>query len=212
MLKRIKIKKKEIGSILAASLILSFVISLLETLEIFLYTLLAIFIIISINILGKKIAAYYYDSEIEIKLWEIKRYWYKAHFYFQKPFPIGIIFPIITTVFSLGWIKWMACLTFDPKTPIYKAARRHDKTNYSFSEITEWQTGIIAIVGLAANLAAGIIGMKIGLYEFAKLNILYAFYNTIPISDLDGTKIFFAHQTLWAVSAAVLLAAVFLII
>ena len=51
------LNKKELGIILIVTLILSFVISLVETLEIFLYTLLMIFSIILVNVFTKKITA-----------------------------------------------------------------------------------------------------------------------------------------------------------
>jgi len=33
------------------------------------------------------------------------------------------------------------------------------------------------------------------------------FYNIIPFSDLDGTKIFFVNRTVWSISAIIILAA-----
>ena len=207
MLKHIKIKGSEIASILAATLVIALVISLIETTQIFLYTFLIIFLIILINFFGKKLSAYYYDTEIKVKLWELKKYWFRAHDHFHRPFPIGIILPIITTALTLGLVNWMACLTFDVKKPVYKAARRHDRTDYNFSEVTEWQIGIIATWGLAANLIAALIAIKLGYPEFAKLNIYFMFYNIIPFSDLDGTKIFFVNRTVWSISVIIILAA-----
>jgi len=43
--------------------------------------------------------------------------------------------------------------------------------------------------------------------EFAKLNIYFMFYNIIPFSDLDGTKIFFVNRTVWSISVIIILAA-----
>lgn len=206
------LKKKEIASILIVAIVLAFVISLVETIEIFLYTLLTIAIIIVVNIAGKKIAGHYYDTNVKIKLWEIKRYGYKVHHCFKKPFPMGIVFPFITTALTFGWISWMGCLVFDVKAKVHKAARRHKEAIYSFSDVTEWQTGIIATWGLAANLLASIVGVWLGFPEFASLSIFYAFYNVLPISSLDGKKMLFAHELLWAISAAIILASVFLII
>jgi hypothetical protein len=207
MLKHLKIKKSEIASIIIITIIIAFVVTLAETTQKLLYGILVFFIIISINFLGKKLSAYYYDTEIKIKLWELQRYWFRAHDHFHRPFPIGIIFPFITTAFTLGLVNWMACLTFDVKKSIFKAAKRHDKYDYNFSEVTEWQTGLIAIGGLLANFITAIIAIKIGYIEFAKLSIYFMFYNIIPFSDLDGTKIYFADSKLWIISAIIILSA-----
>jgi hypothetical protein len=207
MFKRVRLTRSEITSILVASAVLAFVISLVKTTQVFLYSLVVVFLILIINTAGKKFSAYYYDTKLEIKLWELKKYGFRAHYYFKKPFPAGVIFPIMTTALSLGTLKWLACLVFDSKTPVYKAARRHDKFDYNFSETTEWQTGVIATWGLAANLIAALIAIKLGYPDFAKLSIFYMVSNIIPFSDLDGNKMLFAHWLLWVVSAVIILGA-----
>ncbi len=199
--------KKEIISIITATLILSFVISLVETLEIFLYTLGAVFLVIMINLAPKKITSFYLDTEIETKLWEIKRYGFKANKYFKKPFPAGAFFPIITAAFSFGYVNWMASLIFDVKGKVYRAAKRHGL--YSFSGIAEDHVGLIAASGIFANLVFAVIGYLINFPAFAKLNIYYAFFNMLPISDLDGNKIFFGNLILWSFLASVTLIGLF---
>ena len=207
------LEKKEIIAIAIVALILAVTISLLKSLEIFLYTLLTVLLVIIINISAKKIASFYLDSEIEIKLWEIKRYGFKAHRYFKKPFPAGAFFPIIFSAFSFGCLNWMACLVFDIKPKIYRAAKRHGL--YTFSEMTEYHIGLIAAAGILANLIFALIGYLLGLPEpmnFVKLNILFAFFNMLPISDLDGNKVFFGSLVLWSFLASMVLIGLFCII
>ncbi|MBT96626.1 hypothetical protein CMI49_00815 [Candidatus Pacearchaeota archaeon] len=197
------LNKKEITAILIVTLVLAFTISLMKTLNIFLYSLIAVFLIIIINIIAKKVASYYLDSEIEIKLWEIKRYGFKPRRYFKNPFPAGIFLPIIFIIFSLGYFKWMASLIFDVKPKTYRAAKRHGL--YNFSEMTEDHIGLIASAGILVNLIFGIIGYLINFPEFAKLNIYYAFFNMLPIADLDGNKIFFGSIVIWSFLAVLVL-------
>ncbi|MAH03893.1 hypothetical protein CMI39_03865 [Candidatus Pacearchaeota archaeon] len=197
------LNKKEITAILIVTLVLAFTISLIETWNIFLYSLISIFLIILINIIAKKVASFYLDSEIEIKLWEIKRYGFKPKRYFKNPFPAGIFFPIIFLVLSLGSLKWMASLIFDVKPKTYRAAKRHGL--YNFSEMTEDHIGLIASAGILVNLIFGLIGYLINFPEFAKLNIYYAFFNMLPISDLDGNKIFFGNIVIWSFLAVLIL-------
>ena len=201
------LNKKEIIVIAAITLILAFTISLVKSLEIFLYALLGVFLVLTINILAKKVASFYLDSEIEIKLWEIKRYGFKAHKYFKKPFPAGAFLPIIITAFSFGYLNWMASLIFDVKPKIYRAAKRYGL--YSFSEMTEYHLALIASAGILANLIFAVIGYFIGFTTFTKLNIYYAFFNMLPISDIDGNKIFFGSIVLWSFLASLTLIGLF---
>jgi len=199
------INSKEIAMFTIVTIILAFSISLIETQEIFLYALLSIFLIILINITAKKVVGFYLDSEIEIKLWEIKRYGFKIQKHFKNPFPSGLAFPLIFTTFSFGYLTWMASLIFDVKPKIYRAAKRHGL--YNFSEMSEYHIGLIASAGIIANLIFSLIGYLIGFEEFAKLNIYYAFWNILPLSDLDGNKIFFGSLVLWSFLASLILIA-----
>jgi len=201
------LNKKEIINIIIVTIILAFAISLIESFKIFLYALLSVFLVILINIFAKKIISFYFDSEIEIKLWEIKRYGFKAHQHFKKSFPAGAFLPIISKIvlFPFNSFVWMASLVFDVKAKIYKAAKRHGL--YSFSEMTEFHLGLIAAAGIFANLIFAIIGYLLGFSEFARLNIYYAFFNMLPISDLDGNKIFFGSIILWSFLASITLIA-----
>lgn len=187
---------KEIIIIILITLILSLSISLLEIKNFFVIAL-TIFLVIMINVFAKKIASFYFDSEIEMKLWEIERYGFKPHKHFEKPVPLGAILPIISKIFlfPLKNFVWMASLVFDVKPKIYRTAKRHGL--YLFSEMTEDHIGYIAAIGIVANLFFSIIGYLLGFPTFARLSIYYSFFNMIPISNLDGNKIFFGNLVLW---------------
>lgn len=195
---------KEALTIVVSTLILSFAISLFEIKNFFIISLM-IFLIIIINIFAKKITSLYFDSEVEIKLWEMERYGLKPHQYFKKPVPIGLIIPIVSKIilFPLKNFIWMASLIFDVKPKVYRAAKRHGL--YLFSEITEDHIGYIAAAGIAANLFFSIIGYLLGFQTFARLSIYYSLFNIIPISNLDGNKIFFGNLVLWFFLATIIL-------
>jgi hypothetical protein len=199
------LKGKELAIIIAVALVFGLTISLIKSLEIFLYALAAIFLVIIINILAKKVTAFFLDSEIETSLWEIKRYGFSPNKKFKKPFPAGVVFPIVVAILSFGYFYWFASLVFDVKQKVYRASRRLGL--YTFSEVTEYHIGLIAAGGIIANLIFAIIGYLTGFEEFAKLNIYFAAYNLIPISDLDGNKVFFGSIILWSFLAAVSLIA-----
>ena len=206
------INKKEIAFLILISIITAFAIALSKNfvigLKLFLFALLGVFLLILVNILVKKSTAYFLESEIEIKIWEIKRFGFKTDQYWKKAFPLGAFIPLISKIFffSLNGFVWMASLVFDVKAKAYHAAKRHGM--YSFSEMTEEHIGRIAAAGIFANLILAVlfyfIGGDFGTL-FAKLNIWFVFFNMIPISDLDGNKIFFGNLVLWSFLAIVTL-------
>ena len=197
------LNKKEITSILIAILIITISLGLLNTWKTFGMVLLAVFFVIAINIFAKKAISYYLDSKIQIKLWEIKRYGFKPDQEFKKPFPAGIFFPIIFSALSFGNLIWLASLIFEIKPKVYRAAKRHGL--YSFSEVTEFQIGLIAAAGVLINLIFAVIGYFAGWPMFSRLNIWFAFFNMIPISNLDGNKIFFGSLVIWSFLASIVL-------
>lgn len=205
--------KKELITVLVSSIILGFTISLIKSLALFLTSALFVLIIILINLLVKKIVAFNYETEIEAKIWEIKRWGYRSHQYFKKALAAGVIMPLIVTALSFGYTTWMAPLVFDIKPKVYRAARRHGL--YKFSEVAESHIGKIAAAGILANLLFAVIGYLLNFPEFSKLSIYYALFNLIPFSDLDGSKIFFGSVVIWSALAAItligLLLAVFVI-
>ena len=204
------IKKSEITSILIVVLIIAFLISLQKGLTTFLYAFLSVFIIFIVNIIAKKITSSYFESEIEISFWETKRYGFKPGRRFLKPFPSGLLFPFLSKIlfFPFNTFVWMASLVFEVKPKISRAAKVHGL--YSYSEMTEFHTGLIAASGIFANLLLAFIGYLIGLPSemfFVQLNIFYAFFNIIPASNLDGNKIFFGSNVLWTFLASVIIIA-----
>src|SRR3989344_362546 len=114
------INKKEIASVLIVIVTLSFLFSFSEPLKIILYTFLSVFLIISFNVLAKKVSAFYLDSEVEMSLWEVERFGFWPRSYFKKPIPMGIILPLLTALYSLGYFIWMGSLIFEIKPKTYR--------------------------------------------------------------------------------------------
>ncbi len=198
------LNKKELGTIAILTIIIGFSVSLYQIgpgsgIEFILFALLGVFSAIIINVLIKKVTAFYLDTEIEIKIWEFKKWGVRAHDKFKRGFPAGAFFPLIFGILlaPLKGFTWMASMVFDVKAKKYRAAKRHGY--YSFAEATESHIGGIAAAGVIANLLFAFIFYMMGFPYIAKINIWFAFFNMIPISDLDGNKIFFGNYILWAV-------------
>lgn len=199
--------QKEIGVVLLVTIILALIISSVQTWDKFFYLLPVVFLVIAVNVVAKKVTSFYLDSEVEIKLWEIERYWFKSHHRFNKAIPAGVIFPILLKVLSFGYLNWLAATSFDVKPKTYRAAKRFGL--YSFSEVSEFHLGIIAAAGIIANLFFAIIAYLINIPDFSRISVFYAFFNMLPISDLDGNKLFFGSLLLWAFLASLVVIGMF---
>lgn len=195
------LSKKEIIAIFVSAIIIAFVLSPLETAQNFLLAFVAVILVIGINVTAKKISSFEFDSEIEVGFWEASRFGFNPESKTKKPIFIGIILTLLSLLSPIKNLIWMAVMAFDVKAKTYRAAKRHGL--YSFSEMTEDDIGYIAASGITANLIFAIIGYLIGANLFAEINIFYAFFNLIPISNLDGNKIFFGNTFLWSLLAAI---------
>lgn len=201
------LNKKEILQIALVVIIITLSISLsLEIAENWTKiggVLLAVSLVILLNIFVKKIVAYKLDSEIEMRIWEtnIKLPGNKNF----RNFPIGAFLPIISKIifFPFKSFVWMASLVFDVKPRIYRGAKRYGL--YTFSEMTEYHLGLIAASGIVVSLISAIVGYFLGFPLFARLSIYYAFFNILPISELDGNRIFFGSLVMWSFLASLVL-------
>lgn len=170
------------------------------------------FIIISINIIAKKIIAYYYEASIKTKFWRWYQYWFTRKSHFKKPIPM-LWLPVVISLAFNGVIQWLGILEFDIQAKTERVSKRHGL--YRFSQMAEYHIAIIAATGLVINLITAIISYIAGFTTFAQFNIYYAFFSTIPLSSLDGNKILFGSKVLWTILfiiTLVLLAGSFIIV
>jgi len=193
------IKLKEMLIILIAAVILGFSASW-ESLQIpnsndFLMASLIFLVIILVNVVAKKLTANYFDSEIRVDVWKLKRYGFRKSSELKEPVPVGFIIPFIFSIFSLGRIPWYAVLSTEYKERKSRAAKRHGKTSYS--KLCEEHTANISASGIFALLILTLISNIFGLKPLAELSIIYTLFNLIPFSGIDGCEIFFGRRNLW---------------
>ncbi len=161
-------------------------------------------IIILVAVFSRKLIAYMLDSGVEHEVWSVYRYFWKPGWHFNKPVPAGIILPLFFSLFSLGTLKVATILTYETRALKYRAARRFG--SYSFTEMTDWHNGIIGAAGILGVLILALISYFIpftNLEYLTKLAIFYAFWNMVPVSNSDGTQIFFGSRILWTVLAVI---------
>lgn len=195
---------KETVTILLATIILALTVAFKET-SIFYPVLLSFLIIISVNVLAKKIIGFHFETNVKTKFWTWQQFGLRRDMHFKKPVPMAWL-PLLLVLFSKGFILWLGILEFDIKAKAERVAKRHGI--YRFTQVTEWHMALIATWGLIANLIFAIGGYALGFELFAKYSIYFIAWNVIPLSRLDGAKIFYASRGLWmaifAITAIVL--------
>lgn len=158
--------------------------------------LLVPIIIILTNLITKKIAAPFYNIKIEYSIWKFQRFGYYERSYLKKPFPIGLVFPFFMAFFSLGIIKPLTFLQFEAKNlPKKRLLKRRGRERRS--EINESDLAFTSAWGFYALLLVSVIGMLFEFKELALYPVYYTLWNLIPLSNLDGTKLFFGSFPNW---------------
>jgi hypothetical protein len=163
-------------------------------------------IIILVAVISRKIVALHYDASVEHEIWQWQRYGYKEHMKLKNPVPMGIIFPLLFSVFTLGLLKITTFLTYETHALKRRAAKRVGY--YSYTEMTEWHNAIIGATGIFAVLILAALAYILpfqGVEMLAALASYYAFWNLLPVSKLDGTQIFFGSRVLYIFLAIITL-------
>ena len=202
-------RSKEFTSIVAAIIILTavggFSFALDSNWAMIPLVLLFSAIIIFLFVFSKKLVAYLLDADVEHEIWSIYRYGFKPGWHFERPIPTGIILPLFFSLFSLGVVKLTSVLTYETRALKSRMAKRFGF--YSYSEMTDWHNGLIGASGIISLLILAIVAsfIPLNVEYLAKLAIFYAFWNLIPISNLDGSQIFFGSRILYSILAVITL-------
>jgi len=192
---------KEIVSLLIALVVLAFSNSFKDIIggnsSVFLNSIVFFAIILIIYTLSKKLTAYYYESEEESKLWTFQRYWIYEKSYFKTPIPLGLILSFLLSILTLGYVKWFAVTESDVRITPARAVKRHEY--YSYSEMTEWNLGVISASGIFFCFVLAIIAYILNYSELARLSVFFASFNLLPLGKLDGSRVFFGSRILYAI-------------
>jgi hypothetical protein len=185
--------KKELFTIILATLILTLATAFKNT-ENFYPVLLSFAIILTLNILTKKIVGYHFETSVKTKFWTLSQYGFRKDMHFKHPIPM-VWLPLLIALFSKGLIFWLAILEFDIKAKTERVAKRHGI--YRFTQVTEWHMAMIVAWGIIVNLTAALMAYLMGFELFTKLSIYFVAWSLLPIGRLDGSKIFYASRVLW---------------
>ena len=158
-------------------------------------------VIIGVHVVAKELAAGLLDSGVEHKIWGVYRFGFKEKRHFKNEVPFGVILPLALSILSFGFLKVGSILTYETRALKRRAAKRFGP--YSYTEMTDWHNGLIGATGIVALLLLSVVGYFAGFEYLSKVTAYYVFVNMIPISNLDGTQIFFGNRILWTVLSVV---------
>ena len=162
-----------------------------------------IVLIYSINLLGYKIGARYFNSEALFMIWGVRPF-QKGKFKKQaKSLFNGPIIAIMLFIATAGKIFFTAISTFK----LIQGPRLDKKKPY----VTEYETALIASLGLLFVLILilifNILDIKIGIF----IGTWFLLFNLIPFSDVAGAKIWFGSRTLYILMLVLIVISLFLL-
>lgn len=186
---------REISTVILASIILAVAFAFRNT-AIFYTAAISFLIILTINVLTKKIVGYNLETDVKTKFWEMYQFGFRKDMHFKKPVPMAWL-PLIVTLFTKGFVLWLGILEFDIEAKTERVSKRHGL--YRFTQVTEWHMAWIATWALIINLIFAVAGYIAGYELFTKLSIYFIAWSTVPFGRLDGSKIFYGSRALWTV-------------
>ncbi len=209
-----KFKNLEIKHLLISTIVLAFVFSFREWgtegfsvitgITNWILYILVVAIALILKQIGHKIVAKKYGASSEFRIWSIERYGLSKSKKFPKSFvgyriqtfPLGLILSITLAFVSNGLIKFAAVTSSKIKEK-YRLGKK-------FKNLTEFETAAISLAGPLTNLFLAIIfqitGNLFNFERFVIVNSALAMYSMIPLSKLDGSRIFFGSKILYLLS------------
>ena len=192
--------KNEVRDLLISILVLTFIFAFDDQNSIFIFedwilNFLEILIIILIVVLFRELVIKFFASRHEViseyRLWNVERLWFGGSGKLPFTFPFGVIASLILTVVSRGNFYFTA-IGVHNLTENKSARTGRKKPGLSYFE--EMQ---IACSGIFSTLVLAIIFVLLGraldfnITSIVNICFFIVLFNMIPLSDLDGAKIFF---------------------
>lgn len=190
--------RKELLALIISVLALAFVFgfddgALSFVLENWLTNFFGIFLLVGISVLFReaiiKFFARRHETISEYRLWKIHRVWFKKEL--EKGIPFGILIAVILAVASAGKFFFTAIGMHNfSENKNARVGRRFQHLQYN-EEVK------IAAMGILSHLFLAVVAVLLGkILDFNSsiffgINFYIVLFNMLPISELDGAKIFF---------------------
>jgi hypothetical protein len=203
---------KELKAIIIITVILTFIFAYNDNKPVFVlknwllnlfYVLILVSLIVLFNTLGYKLTAKYFGADIKIKVWNAEKFEGKFSLRKLGSYIFSPVLPILITLFSNGKIFLSSVGTFD--------AKNYNVFGKRFPKLSYFNLGLITIGGLFFNLVLMMLFKILLLKKGVTISSWFIIWNLLPISELPGSKIFFASRVMYLFSLLFFIANVFLI-
>ncbi len=209
--------KKEVRDIAITILVLAFVFGFDDKqptfrLGFWLMNLLRFALIAStaviVHDIAHKFVASRYSIVTKYRLWGVQHIWFherrKIAFRIRgmtlKEIPIGIVLALLITFYSMGRFFFIALESFE------LFPQKHRRMGRRFLEVTDLENGFIALSGPIANMMLAFLFRILNLQnDVVIVNSLFALFHMLPISSLDGAKVFFGSRVLYVLGLSFIL-------
>jgi len=139
-----------------------------------------------------KLIAKKYHAHSTFRLWSMRRWGFTKNAKFKRPFPAGIIIPLFFSLISNGFLNF-AAIGSSKITTINKK-----RIGKKYKHISEQELAKIHLVGPLTILLLSLILIQFPSFEeIVKISYTLAIFSMLPISGLDGGKIFFSSLPLY---------------
>jgi|SRR3989344_401104 len=174
---------------------------------IFLLTALSFFAIL----LAYKLAAYYYESQAQVRLAYITRLWFAREAELKrgplsnkgiKKIYLGIILAVFLALISFGRFFLTLIYSFDSTT---------SRIGHRWRVVTQFQEAVISSAGLFASLLLLLFFTLLHIRQGVTINTWLIIWNLVPIGTLPGGKIFFGSRTYYTLILSFFVLTLFLL-
>ena len=198
--------KQEIKDLILALIVLSFAITFvifkkggttfIDALSLGFFVTLVAFM--SHEIIGHKFLAQWYGFDADFKAWNL-----------------GLVLGIVTGLLAL---VSPITLVFAAPGAVYIHPYARKKFAFHVAHISKKQYGIISLGGPAVNIVIGFLFLFLSFYysfsflaSAAAFSFFLAIFNLLPVSPLDGSKVFDWNRYIWVLSMGLAFAGYFII-
>ncbi len=190
--------KKESAALLISILVLSFVFGFDDGKEAFalsswLFNFLIVFLAVFASVLFRELMfkgfARRHDATSEYGIWNINQVWFGKKL--ERGIPLGIFAAVVLAIASAGKFFFTAIGVHNLRE------NRHARVGRKLIFLEYSEEAKIASMGILSHLflaSAGLLGgnfLGLNMSAFVNINFFMALFNLLPISNLDGAKIFF---------------------
>ncbi len=199
-------------AIMISTFIIAFPLSSSTIITLFLALIVSALVILT-NVFAKKLSSTYYNIKIEHTIWGMQQFGFREMDKTKNQFPMGLILPFFLAFLSNGIIKIFPILQFDAEN-LYtrRILKQSGERNRRKTEINESDLAFTAAWGFAALLLLALIGYFINFKMLTIYSVLYGFWNLLPISQLDGSKLFFGSFIAWVLILIIYVASIIAIV